>query len=244
MSSKVIFGALALLLLGGDDDDADAVPPVPLDPNLPTPLGPIQVFPTSWTPPAIPVFPGTPVAPFEGPGGEEPQTLGELFDELLSPVPAQGRLWRVVQGTNPTTALQQAYGEVNSFIWACFTQTAWNWKLYGVEGAPGTSYSHPVEGTLGQVTSAWVPMHEPVATAIAFGRLPQRTILWNKGSNGQVQPRNVAGLPQPLAGAKTWGTVYFPREVDCAETWTAPNKNPSQLFASVGTTAADWDAWA
>ena len=252
MSSKIIFGGLALLLLGGDDGDAAMVPPTPIDPNAPGIPPDVQVFPTSWLPPAVPVippdvgiFPGT----WEGPGGEEPTpppaaTLGELYDSLLTPTPTQGGLWRVTPGTNPTTALQQAYGEVSAFIWACFTQAAWNWKLYATEGSPGTSYSHPIEGTLGQVTSAWLPMHENVGNAIDFGRLPQRTILWNKGSNGQVQPRGAASLSSPIIGAKTWGTVFFPKLADCAGAWTSQGKSPSALLAMLGTNPADWDAWA
>ena len=244
--SKPLLALAALFLLGGDDKPTPGLP-LPVDPNLPPGLPPFVPTGIIETPPVVvpglgdlpvppgigPIFPGVPTGP---------TTLGEIFAGLLTDTPTQGGLWAIEQGTSPNEVLDAAYGDHSPSTWQCFTASAWNWGLYAVEGGPGSS-SQIVSNVLGTVTSAWFPMHENASNAIAQGRLPQRLVLWNKGSQGQVQPRAQSDLGQPQAGTKTWGTLFFPRKVDCGQNRFGAGKNPIALFNKLGIAPAEWNAW-
>ncbi len=250
------------LLFGGDDDSVyvipgqvpgqvpgvpGQVPSYPVDvptapppgPTGPVTPGQIPSYPSAPTGPVMPAdVPSYPVdAPVEPPPA---LSLVEVFDAFVRPVPTPGYLYVIKDGDNPSAVLTAAYGNASSFTWQCFTTSRWNLQEYGTEGTPGASWSKNVDGTLAQVTAAWFRMHEPVRAALALGRLPQRTILWPRGSNGQVQPRQP---PLPLAGSKTFGTVMLPLVVDCPLPTEAPGKNPAPLFTKLGISIPEWSAW-
>ncbi len=243
-TAKILLGVGALLLFGGDDDDAPAPPDdgVIIDPNTGLPVD-------------IQVYPGTVVGPFEGPGGEEPgvvlppvdvgpSSLVDVFNDLLTPTPTPGGLWQITQGTNLSNALEAAYGFANAQTYQAVTESQYNWGLYAVEGTAGTLWSRVVDDALGTVTSAWFPMMESASQAITQQtRLPQRTVLWNKGSNGQVQPRKMSDLQHPLAGTKGYGAIYFPVVESFGAGRLDPLKNPMALFNAAGTTPESWDPW-
>lgn len=227
-------GAIALLLAGagGDDIGPPEPDPDPNDPNDPNKPGPPK-------PPPKPAD-GPKIAP--PPPGVSPS---DVLSELLSDEPEPGRIWMVEPGTNPSQALQTAYGESGAAAFRAITDCQFNWGLYATEGQAGTSWSAEVDGVVGTVTSAWFPMFESVIAAVDVEeRLPQRTVLWNRGSNNQVQPRSAGALPYPLAGGhKTWGGLYFPRRAAWNEDRFNLAKNPAPLFAALGIAIAEWNPW-
>ena len=235
----VAVAAAALLLLSGDDDDG-LTPPPPFDPNI---LDPIVVPPITVVDPLADPIVVPPITPV-GPGGVEP-SLVDVFDAYLTATPTQGGLWLITQGTNMSAALNAAYGRADAETYQAVTEAQYNWGLYAVAGTPGTLWSREVEDVLGTVTSAWFPMHESAQGAAQQGRLPQRLVLWDKGSKGQVQPRAMGDLPHPLAGlTKGYGTMFFPKEEAFGLGRMAPGKNPIALFNRVGLTPETWDPWA
>lgn len=241
----LLLAGAGLLLLGGTASAAD-IPAGPFGPDPdpdpgpdPDPFGPPA-------PPAPPVPGPTVVVVPPLPPMVDPVTI---LGDWTRPTPTPGFLYQVRQGDTMISIARAALGvgagspQTVPYI-KCITGSRWNWNLYATQ-ASGGSYAAEREGVSGHIVAAVLPTGEPVAAAIASGRLPQRIVQWTPGPNGSI--RSMTGPFAPLPG-KTWGMLFLP-VLPCptvpmagAEDGDHPSANPTALLLAMGSSNVDFRA--
>lgn len=177
---------------------------------------------------------------------DDPEDPVVVFQSLVSPVPAFGRLWQ------PTPQLSSAIGASASLLGLPATDpmvqhyarnllpaSAWNWFLYAVEAEGAYSYVYPNTNVRGYPYAAFFPFNDDVGAAVAADELPFRRYAFGRTKNpntGNFKPP-VLKNNAPQHGIRGYGYLFFPPNEpghpDDAD------RNPTELLASLGKTVQD-----
>jgi hypothetical protein len=190
-----------------------------------------------------------------GPGGEEPEpptepapeetdeVILQVLDEHTAETPTPGMLFQLRPDDNPTKIAREALGvpsghpDIAPYLRA-MVQSRYNWTSFATQPRnvqPGYHGGGQIGGTWGDLSAAYLPMHESPRDAALAGRYPRRRVSWNRGPNGEYFTR--FGADQ-LAGPPRMGRIFLPtlgpdgkpvvREAD------DPDANPMELLAAFG----------